>query len=175
MVMAMASAYEGLSEEERERVFLLAVGQDSYEANSGQNFCQGFAACPDESDGSWWTNWDSAQRDIFFYIKTDPNDDDSWEYYCHYSMNTGKDEFDDTIREMLTVTEKIIVEEIEEEAFDGDEAVGNETAIEVSPIPDPIIQRETTANTSSSYSSSISNHYLSLLMISGAILGWSIV
>jgi len=168
MVRAMASAYEGLSEEERERVFLLSVGMDAQEASYGQNFCQGFAACPDESDGSWWTNWDANQRDVYFYIKTDPNDDDSWEYYCRYSMNTSRDEFDDTIREMLTVTEKVI---------DDDETVGNETAIEVEEpdtVPDPI-QRETTEDTSSSYSSSISNHYLSLLMLSGAILGWSIV
>jgi len=183
MVAAMASAYEGLSEEERERVFLLSVGKDVYK-DDDQNFCKGFAACPDDSDNSWWNNWNSEQRDVFFYIKKDPNDADSWEYYCRYSMNSGRDEFDDTIREMLTITEKTIVEEVIEEIIEKfDEALGNETDTDITatPIeepssdPAPIVSDISTATISSSYSSSISNNHLSVLKLSAAVLGWSIL
>lgn len=138
MVSAMASAYNGLSEEEREKVFMLAVGKFDYESLD-QNFCMGFAACHDESDGSWWTTWSAAQRDVFFYIKTDPNDDNSWEFFCRYSMNVGRDEFDDTIREMLTIAATNNVPDVVEVVADvvgfeitEDDLVdgGNETSIE---------------------------------------------
>lgn len=125
MVETMASAYEGLTEDERERVFLLAVGRDEY-SNNDANFCRGFAACADDSGGPWWTALESAQRDVVFYIKADPASDDSWEFYCQYSMNTNRDEFDDTLREMLAITEASAIEE--DSAID--DLLGNETMIE---------------------------------------------
>lgn len=100
MISIMSSAYNGLSTEEKERVFLIAVGKDEF-SNKNQNFCQGFAACPDTS---WWTTWNANQRDVYFYIK---NEDDSWEYYCRYSMNDFSGEVEGTIREMLKVTEPV--------------------------------------------------------------------
>jgi len=180
MVSAMASAYEGLSEEERERVFLLSVGRDAYTSDN-QKFCKGFAACADQSDGSWWTTWDVAQRDVFFYIKTDPMDDNSWEYYCDYSMNTGRDEFDDTIRGMLAITEtmnEVIAEFDDEVDFDveviEDALADNETSIEPeSPLFDPVAVE---SDQSQSYvsSSSSSPNFTSFLILSTAALSWSI-
>jgi len=186
MVSAMASAYEGLSDEERERVFLLSVGRDAYTSDD-QNFCQGFAACADQSDGSWWTTWDVAQRDVFFYIKTDPMDDNSWEYYCDYSMNTGRDEFDDTIREMLAITEKMsgVIDEFDDKVeFDDeveldvevieDASADNETSIEPdSPLFDPV---SVESGPSQSYvsSSSSSPNCMHFLILSAAALSWSI-
>jgi hypothetical protein len=143
MVSTMVSAYEGLPNEERERVFLLAVGKDDYK-DDDQNFCKGFAACADESDAPWWTAWNVTQREVFFYMKTDPEDNSSWEYYCRYSMNTGKDEFDDTIREML-------------------ELVGDATSIEP----------ENQSSDDSASSSSL--NYMPFLMLSAAVLCWSMI
>jgi len=173
MVSTMANAYEGLSEEERERVFLLAVGKHDYRSED-QNFCQGFAACADDNDGSWWTTWDVAQRDVFFYIKMDPNDDDSWQHHCRYSMNTGRDEFENTIREMLTMTEAIseTLNEADDELAE-DYLAGNETSIEQgqsSQNDAPDVQP--TASSASSSSSSL--NILPFLMLSAAVLSWSI-
>jgi len=180
MVSAMASAYEGLSEEERERVFLLSVGLDAYTGND-QNFCQGFASCADQSDGSWWTTWDVAQRDVFFYIKTDPMDDNSWEYYCDYSMNIGRDEFDDTIRGMLAIIEKMnkVIAEFDDEVdFDveviEDASADNETSIEPeSPLIDPV-PVESDLSQSYESSSSSSPNFMHFLILSAAALSWSI-
>ena len=100
MVGTMASAYEALSEQDRERVFLLAVGRNVLQ-DSDSNFCRGFAACHDRSNSDpWWSSWGAKQRDVFFYVK---NKDGSWEFYCRYSMNSNRDEFDDTIQELLSV------------------------------------------------------------------------
>jgi len=131
MVGIMASAYKGLTEEEQERVFLMATGKDDF-SNLDSNFCQGFAACHDEVLNPWWSTWGANQRDVYFYIKTDPNDDDSWEYYCRYSMDTNNAEFDDTIREMLAVTEPLV----EEVTVGDEEETSNTTAVLESPIPE---------------------------------------
>lgn len=174
MVSAMASAYEGLTEEERERVFMLAIGKDDY-TSMDTNFCQGIAACADESGGPWWNALEAAQRDVVFYIKTDPINDDSWEFYCHYSMNTGRDEFDDTIQQMLSITAANAT--IDESIF------GNEATIELEqpvatlvedPSQNPVLLMSNTdpAVFSSSYRASSS--VLSLI-ISVSILTWSMV
>jgi hypothetical protein len=153
------------------------------------NFCQGFAACHDEALSPWWTTWGANQRDVYFYIK---NDDDNWEYYCRYSMNTNNAEFDDTIREMLSVTEEVEVVEVE------DDEIGNVTATLVEPslpddsnttiatpkhsdsplpmatVPVPIVSENAGSYVSSSNFISISNT-LSLLILSMTVLGWSIL
>jgi len=137
MVGIMASAYKGLTEEEQERVFLLATGKEEF-SDLDSNFCKGFAACHDESLDPWWNTWGANQRDVYFYIKNDPNDDDSWEYYCRYSMNSNNAEFDDTIREMLAVTAPVI-EEVTvggEEASNAASNTASNTAVVLeSPIP----------------------------------------
>jgi hypothetical protein len=168
----MANAYNGLSEEERERVFLLAVGKHDFRRKD-QNFCQGFAACADDSDGSWWTTWDVAQRDVFFYIKMDPNDDDSWQYHCRYSMNTGRDEFENTIREMLTMTEAIseTLNEADDELAEGYLA-GNETSIGQGQSSQNDIPAVKPINSNAS-SSSLSLNALPFFMLSAAVLSWS--
>jgi len=183
----IASAYNGLTPEEQDRVFLLAVGMESF-SDLDQNFCQGFAACHDEALSPWWTTWGANQRDVYFYIKTD---DDSWEYYCRYSMNTNNAEFDDTIREMLSFTEEVEVVVVE------DDETGNVTAtLEEPSLPDnsntaiatpedpllpmatapvPIIS-ENAGNYVSSSANCISiSNTLSLLVLSMTILGWSIL
>merc|ERR1712194_297442 len=127
------------------------------------NFCKGFAACHDESLDPWWNTWGANQRDVYFYIKNDPNDDDSWEYYCRYSMNTNNAEFDDTIREMLAVTAPVI-EEVTvggEEASNAASNTASNTAVVLeSPIPknntttsgfpvfvtEPLVEEETVEN-----------------------------
>ena len=168
MVSAMASAYEMLSEEDRERVFLLAVGKNDYKRND-QNFCKGFAACSDDTESSWWKNWEVAQRDVFFYIKMD---DDSWEFYCRYSMNDGRNEFANTINEMLAVRETmaqdVIISDIE-----GDDFVGNETSIEsenTSSEPVPAVGSSVPSYVSSSGSST---DYATFLIASLALVCWS--
>lgn len=158
MVSTMASAYEGLSEEERQRVFLLAVGKDKYQSND-QKFCQGFAAC---ADSSWWTDWDAAQRDVFFYMKTNPEDDKSWEYYCRYSMDDGRDEFDDTIRAMLDVTAS------SSKDIDGFGVTGNATSIG----PEKLFSNHVQV-ASLSQASSSSNFVL--FFITAAVLGRLII
>ena len=170
MVSAMASAYEKLSEEDRERVFLLAVGKNDYKRND-QNFCKGFAACPDDTESSWWKNWEVSQRDVFFYIKMD---DDSWEFYCRYSMNDGRNEFANTINEMLavraTMAEDVIISDIE-----GDDFVGNETYIEpenTSSEPVPAVGSSVPSYVSSSGSST---DYATFLIVSLALTCWSII
>jgi len=184
MVSTMASAYEGLSEEERERVFLLAVGRDAYKGDD-QNFCQGFAACADESDSSWWSDWDVAQRDVFFYMKTNPDDSNSWSYYCRYSMNTGRDDFDDTIRELLTLSASIYeqLQDIDVEITD-DSLGDNETSIESelpsldeidsAPATNVIIPALSDLSPSSVSSSSSTWNSMPVLMLSAAVLGFSL-
>jgi len=172
MVKTMVSAYTDLSEDERERVFLLAVGKDIFKSED-QSFCQGFAACADDSDNSWWTAWDAEQRDVFFYIKKDPTDNDSWEYHCRYSMNTGRDEFDNTIREMLDITAPRVDIEVGE-----DDLAGNGTSIESEALdldvdePSSYVSDPSPSYVSSSSSPSI---FMPFLMLSAAALGWSIV
>jgi hypothetical protein len=179
MVSAMANAYAGLSEEERELVFMLAVGRDDYKGDD-ENFCKGFAACADDSSGSWWSGWDVEQRDVFFYMKMDPNDENSWSYHCRYSMNQGRDEFDDTIREMLTLSASISeqlqdvveVEEVEFEVND-DDLGDNETSIE-SETPMSIMNLSEPLSESVSSSASSSN-FLPALMLSAGVLGFSLI
>lgn len=179
MVTAMANAYVGLSEEERELVFMLAVGRDAYK-NKDQNFCQGFAACADDSSGSWWSGWEVAQRDVFFYMKMDPNDDSSWSYYCRYSMNQGRDEFDDTIREMLTLSASISVQLQEVEVAFTDDSLGdNETSIESEiPIPDssgvdpPAMFAMSDPSPSPVSSSSSTLNFLPALMLSAVVISF---
>lgn len=167
MVSTMASAYRGLSEAERERVFLLAVGLDDLKS-ADQAFCQGFAACPDDSDGSWWESWDADQRDVFFFTK---KADGSWESYCQYSMNSNRDEFDSTIREMLTVVDL---------AIEDDDFVGNETDIgekektEEEEATSASAQGDQATLNDVSSSSSYSNCVI-FVTILAAVLGWSIV
>lgn len=98
MVGTMADAYEMLAEEDQQRVALIAVGKEDAYANNA-NFCQGqVQTCPNDS---WWNTWNANQRDVFFYIK---NQRGVWELYCQYSMNSNRDEFDDTLTEMLRIT-----------------------------------------------------------------------
>ena len=186
----IASAYNGLTEEEQDRVFLLSVGMESF-SDLDSNFCKGFATCHDEALSPWWTSWGANQRDVYFYIK---NDDDNWVYYCRYSMNTNNAEFDDTIREMLSVTEEVEVDVVEVE----DDETGNVTTSLVEPsLPDdsnttiatpedsdpvlpmesapvPIVSENVGSYVSSSNFNSFSNT-LSLLVLSMTILGWSIL
>merc|ERR1719469_1454599 len=182
----MASAYKGLTEEEQERVFLMATGKDDF-SNLDSNFCQGFAACHDEVLNPWWSTWGANQRDVYFYIKTDPNDDDSWEYYCRYSMDTNNAEFDDTIREMLAVTETLVEEvTIEKVTFEDEEETSNttvslpedSTTTSDSPVPMPNaavpIVSENTVGASSSTFISISST-LSLLVSVIPLLGWFVL
>jgi len=162
MVDAMASAYGGLSEEEREFVFMLAVGKDAY-TDDNENFCKGFAACADDSDGSWWSGWDVKQRDVFFYMKMDPSDENSWSFYCRYSMNAGRDEFDDTIREMLTRSASVV--DITDDSL-GD----NETLIE----SDISIPDDSEVDVMSYVSSSFSvSNFVPALMLSAIVLSLS--
>ena len=172
MVAAMASAYGGLSEDDRERAFLLAVGRDDFKSMD-QNFCRGFAACADDGASSWWTNWQVAQRDVFFYTKTDPSDDDSWEYYCRYSMNTGRDEFDDTLREMLEVTAAAKLSFAGDDDIDAtmDDMVGNETTIEISKGQSPVFVSMEAGPSRENASSSSSNRVL-FSVLSVAALSW---
>jgi len=141
MVGIMASAYKGLTVEEQERVFLLATGKDEF-SDLDSNFCQGFAACHDESLNPWWNTWGANQRDVYFYIKNDPNDDDSWEYYCRYSMDTNNAEFDDTIREMLAVTAPVI----EEVTVGGEEETSNTASNTAAVLESPIPENNSTAS-----------------------------
>lgn len=164
MVSAMANAYGALSEEERELVFMLAVGKAAYSDDNG-NFCKGFAACADDSSGSWWSGWDVDQRDVFFYMKMDPNDENSWSYYCRYSMNAGKDEFDDTIREMLALSSTLQEEEVEIT----DDSLGDNATFVESEIPD-----DNDVDTMSFISSSVTvSNFLPVLMLSVIVLIFS--
>lgn len=179
MVSAMANAYAGLSEEERELVFMLAVGRDGYKSDN-ENFCQGFAACADDISGSWWSDWDAGQRDVFFFMKMDPNDESSWTYHCRYSMDQGRDEFDETIREMLTLSASISeqlqdVVEVEEVEFeDTDDYLGdNETSIE-SESPTSTMKLSEPSSPYVASSASASN-FLPALMLSAGILGFSLI
>ncbi|VEU33962.1 unnamed protein product [Pseudo-nitzschia multistriata] len=169
MVSTMANAYNTLTDEDRERVFMLAVGQNDY-SMSNQNFCQGFAACADESGSPWWNDVAAAQRDVIFYMKTDPTDDSSWEFYCHYSMNTGRGEFADTIQEMLSITAANAMD-LDESDFlgNGTDVFGNETMFE----PDELSSNSITAMSSVSSSSSMTSTFLLSIMVSGSILVWS--
>jgi len=181
MVGIMASAYKGLTEEEQERVFLLATGKDDF-SDLDSNFCQGFAACHDEGLNPWWTSWGANQRDVYFYIKTDSNDDDSWEYYCRYSMDTNNAEFDDTIREMLAVTEPLVEDitvEDEEEASNAtaildqslpeDSTTTNDSPVPVANAPVQSISENMNGSSSSNFVS------MSLLVLAMPLLGWYIL
>ena len=161
MVTAMANAYNELSEEERESVFLLAVGKDDY-SFVNDNFCKGFAMCTDDPDDPWWTTWDAAQRDVFFYVKNNGD----WEYYCRYSMNAGRNEFGNTIKEMLTIAATNTVE-VEE-----DDSLGNETLIEDEDEP-PFEAVQAVAGESLSYvsSSSTSSNFVLDFMLSAGVFG----
>mmetsp|Transcript_11041 Transcript_11041/g.23405 ORF Transcript_11041/g.23405 Transcript_11041/m.23405 type:complete len:191 (+) Transcript_11041:399-971(+) len=189
MVSAMTSAYSALAEEDRERVFLLAVGKAEYAGND-QNFCQGFAACADESGAPWWTALDAAQRDVVFYIKTDPNNDESWEFYCGYSMNSGRDEFDDTLREMLAITAAATATVSDESSPTGVDTFGNETRFDepeeesfatlLGGAEEPPRKREASQATSEaslvdSSSSYVGSSYAVSLMASVSILAWSML
>merc|ERR1712238_391607 len=75
-------------------------------------------------------------------IKNDPNDDDSWEYYCRYSMDTNNAEFDDTIREMLAVTAPVI----EEVTVGGEEETSNTASNTAAVLESPIPENNSTAS-----------------------------
>lgn len=165
MVNAMASAYDGLSQEEQDRVFLLAVGINPLEG-SNQNFCKsGFSACADDSGWNWWNSWESEQRDVFFYTK---QPDGSWEFYCRYSMNSNRDEFDETIREMLEVTEDLALLEA------SDDLVGNETSTTKDAIDEISLVM---SDMSASYASSSHSYSTCAIFatLSAIVLGWTIV
>ena len=153
MVSTMASAYNGLSEGERSRVFLQAVGLYRFQRKD-QNFCQGFAACADDSDSSWWNDWNANQRDVFFYTK---QADGSWEFYCSYSMNNNRNEFDATIREMLDVVDML-----------DDDMVGNETQIDGGEDFPPYVDA---SSFGASSSSSKTNYSIGATMVA-AVIGW---
>ena len=156
MVSTMASAYNGLSEGERSRVFLQAVGLYRFRQKD-QNFCQGFAACADNSDSSWWKDWNANQRDIFFYTK---QANGSWEFYCRYSMNTNRNEFDATIREMLDVVDML-----------DDDLVGNETQIQVGEESSTASYGATSSSSSKTTTCAIGG--ASTIMLA-TVLGWFI-
>ncbi len=163
MVNAMASAYDELSQEEQNRVFLLAVGINPLEGSNG-NFCKsGFSVCADDSGWSWWTSWESEQRDVFFYTK---QPDGSWDFYCRYSMNSHRDEFDETIREMLEVTEDLVLLE------GSDDLVGNETSTMEDGMEElSLVMSDMSSYTSSSPSCSTSAIFATL---SAIVVGWTI-
>lgn len=165
MVTAMANAYNELSEEERESVFLLAVGRADY-SFLNDNFCKGFAMCADDPDDAWWTNWDAAQRDVFFYVKKNGD----WEYYCRYSMNTGRNEFGNTIKEMLTIAAENSIE-VEVAEFD---SLGNETLIEDEEPPFEVVPVVSDESPSYVSSSSTSPNFVLSFMLSAGVLGWLI-
>lgn len=151
MVSTMASAYNGLSEAERERVFLQAVGFDRLK-NDDSKFCKGIAACHDERDNPWWVAWDADPRDIFFFTK---QANGSWEYYCRYSMQNNSDELDATIREMLDGVDIMT---------DDDFFVGNETqTCSVGPLA------------GLGPSSSSKSHYAVGATMLATVLGWLIL
>ena len=147
MVSTMISAYNGLPKEDSERVFLLAVGTDSNK-DDNENFCQGSAACNDDVNSTWWNEWDANMRAVFFYKKTDPEDNSSWEFYGRYSMNDHKLVFSDTIQEMLKL-------------------VGSNATLAECPV-------SASSSLSDSASSSSSNS-IPFLMSSAAVLAWSII
>ena len=163
MVGTMASAYEALSEQDRERVFLLAVGRNVLQ-DSDSNFCQGFAACHDRSNSDpWWNSWDAKERDVFFFVK---NKDGSWEFYCRYSMNSNRDEFDDTIQELLSVAGT-------EYSAKGSETIpptSNNSTTEDSGI-------DTNTASTATYGSNFAwfPNCLTLLLLSVIISGWSVI
>lgn len=78
----------------------MSVGKDEF-SSQNLNFCQGLPSC---NSNQLWSDFGANQRDVYFYIKADQNSDDSWQYYCRYSMTTNYAEFQDTIREMLALT-----------------------------------------------------------------------
>merc|ERR1712238_606626 len=103
-------------------------------------------------------------RDVYFYIKNDPNDDDSWEYYCRYSMDTNNAEFDDTIREMLAVTAPVVEEVTVEDEEESNTTVVSESSIsdhsttsnDFPVLAEPLIEdEEETSNTTLALESSI--------------------
>lgn len=150
MVTIMSNVYDGLSEEDRERVFFLAVGIDVH-TDSNENFCKpGFSVCADDSDQNWWDSWDADQRDVYFYTR---QADGSWEFYCRYSMNTEFDEFDATIRELLA----------------DDDLVGNETSISED---EPLCENEP-SQLFSDASPFFGGSMFAILL--AAVLGWTIV
>lgn len=179
MVGIMADAYNKLSEEEQERTFLLAVGKDEY-SSVNSNFCKGFAMCADAPLNPWWSSYEANQRDVFFYIKTDPTDDSSWEYYCRYSMNTNYFEFEDTIKEMLQATSVAREEagiEISDDALldDINGTMGDNTTDFFSSM-DPLTTAASTSTALGVSGSSAFGSRLSIsLLLSAAVYVWSIL
>jgi len=161
MVSTMISAYNGLPKEDSERVFLLAVGPNSYK-DDNENFCQGFAACNDDVNDTWIDEWDANQRDVFFYKKTDPEDNSSWEFYGRYSMNDHKFVFSDTIQEMLKLV--------------GSNATLAECSAPTSfPVSAPSSFPDSASSSLSDSASSSSSNSIPFLMSSAAVLAWSII
>lgn len=156
MVTLMSNAYDGLSDEEKERVFFLAVGIDLLKEDD-ENFCQqGLTVCSDDSEWTWWDSWRADQRDVFFYTR---HSDGSWKFYCKYSMNEYFNEFDATIREML--------EEVDILNAD-DDLVGNATSISED-------EAGCESESESSFASSAFSLSSMFAILSSAVLGWTIV
>jgi len=171
MVSTMISAYNGLPKEDSERVFLLAVGTDSNK-DDNENFCQGSAACNDDVNSTWWNEWDANMRDVFFYKKTDPEDNSSWEFYGRYSMNDHKLVFSDTIQEMLKL--------VGSDATLAECPVIAPTSFPVSaptsfPVSAPTSFPDSASSSLSDSASSSSSNSIPFLMSSAAVLAWSII
>eukprot|EP00521_Asterionellopsis_glacialis_P003632 CAMPEP_0195264990 /NCGR_PEP_ID=MMETSP0706-20130129/11171_1 /TAXON_ID=33640 /ORGANISM="Asterionellopsis glacialis, Strain CCMP134" /LENGTH=141 /DNA_ID=CAMNT_0040319351 /DNA_START=139 /DNA_END=564 /DNA_ORIENTATION=+ len=95
----MTTVYKALSAEEQSEVYMQAVGQSVF-SSSNSEFCQGsFGMCSDTDGNPWWNEWNSAQRDVYFFYRGDVDDND-WKYYCTYSMNSYESEFGNTIDEL---------------------------------------------------------------------------
>mmetsp|Transcript_17857 Transcript_17857/g.21404 ORF Transcript_17857/g.21404 Transcript_17857/m.21404 type:complete len:167 (-) Transcript_17857:233-733(-) len=105
MVETMTTVYKALSAEEQSEVYMQAVGQSVF-SSSNSEFCQGsFGMCSDTDGNPWWNEWNSAQRDVYFFYRSDVDDND-WKYYCTYSMNSYESEFGNTIDELLVLIDQ---------------------------------------------------------------------
>lgn len=94
-VRLMTTVYNGLSASEKARALFVAVGKSSL-ASSNSAFCQG--AFPAVTGDAWWAAWAAEQRDVVILRKVEQ---DSWEVYCKFSMNTYSDDFGSVVKSLL--------------------------------------------------------------------------
>ncbi|CAB9529154.1 expressed unknown protein [Seminavis robusta] len=94
----MTDVYDGLNEEDKGRVLVLAVGKLEYEALDSE-FCKGsFGMCHDAEEDPWWNSWSAEQRDVFFFYRSNGTE---WTYFCQYSMNDYLDQFESTVEDLI--------------------------------------------------------------------------
>lgn len=101
MVNTMTKAYNDLSLDEKNRIYIMAVGKLEW-MYANDSFCLGsFGMCSDVENDPWWKQWNAAQRDVYIFHR---NNDGEWIYFCHFSMNDHPFQFDDALKEALAIT-----------------------------------------------------------------------